>query len=194
MVSGGNESKKSSQDLCGRNDGNVKVIFPRKDLLSYPTDTNPVTVKAGDYVLVKGEFYNIGVHKKPAFAPTPFSLPPDESNMLYMGISAFTANSAGFVYKNAGALTLRITDDMFFCIRNVYNTDMDAGCMAERLKTELLEKERVVDVVAGPDAYRDLLRLLALAHGGQRTSNVLLSLEEAYADVMPIHHSGHSAF
>ncbi|KAK1784080.1 hypothetical protein P4O66_021734, partial [Electrophorus voltai] len=68
------------------------------------------------------------------------------------------------------------------------------GCMAERLKTELLEKERVVDVVAGPDAYRDLLRLLALAHGGQRTSNVLLSLEEAYADVMPIHHSGHSAF
>ncbi|KAK1783972.1 hypothetical protein P4O66_004508 [Electrophorus voltai] len=71
---------------------------------------------------------------------------------------------------------------------------MDAGCMAERLKTELLEKERVVDVVAGPDAYRDLLRLLALAHGGQRTSNVLLSLEEAYADVMPIHHSGHSAF
>uniref|UniRef100_A0AAY5EE17 Mitochondrial tRNA methylthiotransferase CDK5RAP1 n=1 Tax=Electrophorus electricus TaxID=8005 RepID=A0AAY5EE17_ELEEL len=68
------------------------------------------------------------------------------------------------------------------------------GCMAERLKTELLEKERVVDVVAGPDAYRDLPRLLALAHGGQRTSNVLLSLEEAYADVMPIHHSGHSAF
>uniref|UniRef100_A0AAY5EDI4 CDK5 regulatory subunit associated protein 1 n=1 Tax=Electrophorus electricus TaxID=8005 RepID=A0AAY5EDI4_ELEEL len=68
------------------------------------------------------------------------------------------------------------------------------GCMAERLKTELLEKERVVDVVAGPDAYRDLPRLLALAHGGQRTSNVLLSLEETYADVMPIHHSGHSAF
>ncbi|KAK1784130.1 hypothetical protein P4O66_021155 [Electrophorus voltai] len=57
MVSGGNESKKSSQDLCGRNDGNVKVIFPRKDLLSYPTDTNPVTVKARDYVLVKVSSY-----------------------------------------------------------------------------------------------------------------------------------------
>ncbi|XP_076850387.1 mitochondrial tRNA methylthiotransferase CDK5RAP1 isoform X1 [Brachyhypopomus gauderio] len=68
------------------------------------------------------------------------------------------------------------------------------GCMAERLKTELLEKEKVVDVVAGPDAYRDLPRLLALAHGGQRTSNVLLSLEETYADVMPVHCSGHSAF
>lgn len=70
------------------------------------------------------------------------------------------------------------------------------GCMAERLKTELLEREKLVDVLAGPDAYRDLPRLLALAHGGQRASNVLLSLEETYADVMPVHHSsqGHSAF
>ncbi|KAL7837807.1 hypothetical protein SRHO_G00275180 [Serrasalmus rhombeus] len=68
------------------------------------------------------------------------------------------------------------------------------GCMAERLKTELLEKEKLVDVVAGPDAYRDLPRLLTLAHGGQRASNVLLSLEETYADVIPIHSTGHSAF
>ncbi|KAI4877678.1 hypothetical protein NFI96_021203 [Prochilodus magdalenae] len=68
------------------------------------------------------------------------------------------------------------------------------GCMAERLKTELLDKEKLVDVVAGPDAYRDLPRLLTLAHGGQRASNVLLSLEETYADVMPVHSSGHSAF
>ncbi|KAL6465029.1 hypothetical protein MHYP_G00273460 [Metynnis hypsauchen] len=68
------------------------------------------------------------------------------------------------------------------------------GCMAERLKTELLEKEKLVDVVAGPDAYRDLPRLLTLAHGGQRASNVLLSLEETYADVMPVHSTGHSAF
>ncbi|KAJ8361275.1 hypothetical protein SKAU_G00178050 [Synaphobranchus kaupii] len=68
--------------------------------------------------------------------------------------------------------------------------------MAERLKTELLEREKLVDVLAGPDAYRDLPRLLALAHGGQRASNVLLSLEETYADVMPVHHTpqGHSAF
>lgn len=68
------------------------------------------------------------------------------------------------------------------------------GCMAERLKTELLEREKVVDVIAGPDAYRDLPRLLSLARGGQRASNVLLSLEETYADVMPVHHAGHSAF
>uniref|UniRef100_A0A3Q2QVY8 Mitochondrial tRNA methylthiotransferase CDK5RAP1 n=1 Tax=Fundulus heteroclitus TaxID=8078 RepID=A0A3Q2QVY8_FUNHE len=70
------------------------------------------------------------------------------------------------------------------------------GCMAERLKTELLEREKLVDVLAGPDAYRDLPRLLAVADGGQQASNVLLSLEETYADIMPVQHAaqGHSAF
>uniref|UniRef100_A0A8C7K663 Mitochondrial tRNA methylthiotransferase CDK5RAP1 n=1 Tax=Oncorhynchus kisutch TaxID=8019 RepID=A0A8C7K663_ONCKI len=63
------------------------------------------------------------------------------------------------------------------------------GCMAERLKSELLEREKLLDVLAGPDAYRDLPRLLSVAHGGQQASNVLLSLEETYADVMPVHHS-----
>lgn len=68
--------------------------------------------------------------------------------------------------------------------------------MAERLKTELLEREKLVDVLAGPDAYRDLPRLLAVAEGGQQASNVLLSLEETYADVMPVQLApqGHSAF
>ncbi|KAK9529546.1 hypothetical protein VZT92_013630 [Zoarces viviparus] len=70
------------------------------------------------------------------------------------------------------------------------------GCMAERLKTELLEREKLVDVLAGPDAYRDLPRLLTVADGGLQASNVLLSLEETYADVMPVHHApqGNSAF
>ena len=58
--------------------------------------------------------------------------------------------------------------------------------MAERLKTELLEREKLVDVLAGPDAYRDLPRLLTLADSGRQVSNVLLSLEETYADVMQI--------
>lgn len=68
--------------------------------------------------------------------------------------------------------------------------------MAERLKTKLLEKEKLVDVLAGPDAYRDLPRLLTVADEGQQASNVLLSLEETYADVMPVHRAlkGHSAF
>ncbi|KAJ0068352.1 hypothetical protein NL108_005940 [Boleophthalmus pectinirostris] len=70
------------------------------------------------------------------------------------------------------------------------------GCMAERLKTELLEREKLVDLLAGPDAYRDLPRLLTVAEGGQQASNVLLSLEETYADIMPVQHApqGYSAF
>ncbi|KAI8439088.1 hypothetical protein MSG28_012952 [Choristoneura fumiferana] len=60
------------------------------------------------------------------------------------------------------------------------------GCMAERLKTKLIEKEKAVDVVAGPDSYRDLPRLLALTDSGQTAVNVLLSLDETYADVVPV--------
>ncbi|XP_063625713.1 CDK5RAP1-like protein [Cydia splendana] len=60
------------------------------------------------------------------------------------------------------------------------------GCMAERLKTKLIEIEKAVDVVAGPDSYRDLPRLLALTESGQTAVNVLLSLDETYADVVPV--------
>lgn len=60
------------------------------------------------------------------------------------------------------------------------------GCMAERLKEEILNREKMVDILAGPDAYRDLPRLLAVAESGQQAANVLLSLEETYADVMPV--------
>lgn len=58
--------------------------------------------------------------------------------------------------------------------------------MAERLKKKLLEKEGTVDVVCGPDAYRDLPRLLAVTQGGLAAINVQLSLEETYADVIPV--------
>ncbi|XP_048878334.1 bactericidal permeability-increasing protein-like isoform X3 [Brienomyrus brachyistius] len=61
---------------------------------------------------LKGEFYNIGQHQDPPFSAPPFSLPPQNSSMLYIGLSSFTANSAGFVYNRAGALSLYITDDM----------------------------------------------------------------------------------
>ncbi|XP_078411522.1 mitochondrial tRNA methylthiotransferase CDK5RAP1 isoform X1 [Cetorhinus maximus] len=60
------------------------------------------------------------------------------------------------------------------------------GCMAERLKEEILEKEKLVDVLAGPDSYRDLPRLLMVAETGQKAVNLLLSLDETYADVMPV--------
>ncbi|NWT11759.1 CK5P1 protein, partial [Vireo altiloquus] len=70
------------------------------------------------------------------------------------------------------------------------------GCMAERLKEEILHREKLVDVVAGPDAYRDLPRLLAVAESGQQAANVLLSLDETYADILPVQTSagGKTAF
>lgn len=60
------------------------------------------------------------------------------------------------------------------------------GCMAERLKDTLLEQEKLVDLVVGPDAYRDLPNLLEGVEGGQRAVNVLLSREETYADISPV--------
>lgn len=60
------------------------------------------------------------------------------------------------------------------------------GCMAERLKTKLLEADKLVDVVCGPDAYRDLPRLLGQVDQGQTGVNVMLSLDETYADISPV--------
>ncbi len=60
------------------------------------------------------------------------------------------------------------------------------GCMAERLKSKLMEEEKLVDIVVGPDAYRDLPNLLAKADEGERGINVLLSREETYADISPL--------
>jgi len=71
------------------------------------------------------------------------------------------------------------------------------GCMAERLRHKLLEQERLVDIVVGPDAYRDLPRLLhQVETGGQSAVNVELSREETYADIAPIRYksNGVSAF
>jgi tRNA-2-methylthio-N6-dimethylallyladenosine synthase len=73
------------------------------------------------------------------------------------------------------------------------------GCMAERMKTELLEETTAgskVDMVAGPDAYRDLPQLLLDVETGQKAVNVILSAEETYADISPVRYAsnGVSAF
>jgi tRNA-2-methylthio-N6-dimethylallyladenosine synthase len=70
------------------------------------------------------------------------------------------------------------------------------GCMAERLKGKLLEEEKLVDMVIGPDAYRALPSLIAEAEGGQKGVNVLLSREETYSDISPVRldSNGVSAF
>lgn len=60
------------------------------------------------------------------------------------------------------------------------------GCMAERLKSQFLEEEKLVDMVVGPDAYRTLPGLITEAGDGQKAVNVLLSREETYADISPV--------
>ncbi|MFT4678177.1 MAG: tRNA-2-methylthio-N6-dimethylallyladenosine synthase [Flavobacteriales bacterium] len=60
------------------------------------------------------------------------------------------------------------------------------GCMAERLRENLLEEEKLVDLVVGPDAYRELPGLIDQVYGGQKAVNVLLSREETYADIAPV--------
>jgi len=60
------------------------------------------------------------------------------------------------------------------------------GCMAERLKSKLLEEEKIVDLVVGPDAYRDLPNLVNKVDEGQKAVNTFLSREETYADISPV--------
>ncbi|WP_396169194.1 tRNA (N6-isopentenyl adenosine(37)-C2)-methylthiotransferase MiaB [Flavobacterium sp.] len=70
------------------------------------------------------------------------------------------------------------------------------GCMAERLKEKFLEEEKIVDLVVGPDAYKDLPNLLADVEEGRDAINVLLSKEETYGDISPVrlNSNGVSAF
>jgi len=70
------------------------------------------------------------------------------------------------------------------------------GCMAERLKSKFLEEEKLVDIVVGPDAYRDLPNLVQQVDDGKKAVNVLLSKEETYADISPVRllSNGVSAF
>jgi tRNA-2-methylthio-N6-dimethylallyladenosine synthase len=60
------------------------------------------------------------------------------------------------------------------------------GCMAERLKAKFLEEEKIVDLVAGPDAYRDLPALIGQVDEGEKAINTFLSREETYADISPV--------
>ena len=64
------------------------------------------------------------------------------------------------------------------------------GCMAERLKSKLLDEEHLVDIVAGPDSYRDLPNLVSEVDDGRKAVNVILSKEETYADISPVRLTG----
>ena len=70
------------------------------------------------------------------------------------------------------------------------------GCMAERVRDKIMEQEKLVDLVVGPDAYRDIPKLLAEVEDGRKAVNVILSQEETYADITPVRTTGNgiSAF
>lgn len=85
--------------------------------------------------------------------------------------------------------TVRKRLEKYNAVKRDYNPKMKVGvlgCMAERLKTKFLEEEKIVDLVVGPDAYKDLPNLLAEVNEGKDAINVILSKEETYGDISPV--------
>ncbi|MCK5782503.1 MAG: tRNA (N6-isopentenyl adenosine(37)-C2)-methylthiotransferase MiaB [Flavobacteriales bacterium] len=89
--------------------------------------------------------------------------------------------------------TIRKRLGQYKTVQRKYNPDMKVGvmgCMAERLKVKFLEEEKIVDLVVGPDAYKDLPNLVNEVESGRDAVNVQLSLEETYEDIKPIRLGG----
>ena len=89
--------------------------------------------------------------------------------------------------------TVRKRLEVYNSIKKSVNPKMVVGvlgCMAERLKEKFLEEEKLVDIVVGPDAYRDLPNLIKEVEDGRKAVNVFLSKEETYADIKPVRMSG----
>ena len=89
--------------------------------------------------------------------------------------------------------TVRKRLEVYNSIKKSINPKMVVGvlgCMAERLKEKFLEEEKLVDIVVGPDAYRDLPNLIKEVEDGRKAVNVFLSKEETYADIKPVRMSG----
>ncbi|KAM7423158.1 hypothetical protein PAMA_010944 [Pampus argenteus] len=91
---------------------NVVAQVDKYAEIEYSMVSSPAVSNSSIDFSLKGVFYNIGKHQEPPFSPAAFTLPPQINDMLYIGVSAFTTNSAAFVYNKAGALSLYITDDM----------------------------------------------------------------------------------
>ncbi|XP_073325304.1 bactericidal permeability-increasing protein-like [Pagrus major] len=91
---------------------NVLARVDKHAEIEYSMVSSPSVTASFIDLNLKGEFYNIGNHQEPPFSPKAISLPPQVNNMVYISLSAFTANSAGFVYNRAGILNQDVTDDM----------------------------------------------------------------------------------
>ena len=95
--------------------------------------------------------------------------------------------------REKAELTVRKRLEFYNSIKRDRNPKMLVGvlgCMAERLKNTFLEEEKLVDIVVGPDSYRDLPNLIKEVKDGKKAVNVILSLEETYADINPVRLGG----
>ena len=115
---------------------------------------------------------------------------PEEASVVFINTCSIRDNAEQKVWN-------RLND--FRKMKRQRNGDMVVGilgCMAERLREKFLEKEKLVDLVVGPDAYRDLPQLLSQVEDGRKAVNVILSQEETYADITPVRTTGNgvSAF
>lgn len=116
---------------------------------------------------------------------------PMEADVVLLNTCAIRENAEQKVRQRLGVFRAKKRKDNPHLMIGVL------GCMAERLRHKLLEEEKLVDLVVGPDAYRDLPRLIGERDlSGQAAVNVLLSREETYADIAPIRYdsNGVSAF
>lgn len=103
----------------------------------------------------------------------------EEADVIFLNTCSIREKAEQTVRK-------RLTDFGRVKRRNPDLTIGVLGCMAERLKEKLLEEEKLVDVVVGPDAYRDLPNLILAAEDGIKGINTFLSREETYADIAPV--------
>ena len=107
----------------------------------------------------------------------------DHADVILLNTCAIRENAEQKIRRRLAALRAKKRD------HNPNLTIGVLGCMAERLRNKLLEQEKLVDIVVGPDAYRDMGKLIAEAEGGQAAVNVLLSREETYADIEPVRYA-----
>ncbi|MFN0200669.1 MAG: tRNA (N6-isopentenyl adenosine(37)-C2)-methylthiotransferase MiaB [Bacteroidia bacterium] len=169
-----------------------KTIDENKQGLAYQGNTNTVFEKKA-YIETYGCQMNFSDTEIVASVLTEmnygFTANEHEADVVFINTCSIRENAESKVWNRLKALkTLKKQrPDLVVGV---------LGCMAERLKAKLLEQEQLVDMVVGPDAYRDLPRLISDAGEGQKGVNVLLSREETYADIAPIrlNTNGVSAF
>jgi len=115
---------------------------------------------------------------------------PEDADIIFVNTCSIRDNAERKVWDRL---------KYFRSIKRAVNNNMVVGvlgCMAERVRDRFLDEEKLVDIVVGPDAYRELPNLLKEVDDGRKAVNVILSLEETYADITPVRTTGNgiSAF